>query len=169
MSAANLLNTLPNDQARAALTNCCASTRWVEEMLARRLYADDAALFTASEAVAAKLTEPDWLEAFAAHPLIGDVESLRNKYAATKSIAAGEQSGVATASESTLQELATLNRAYADRFGFIFIVFATGKTADEMLAILNSRINNAREQELKTAAAEQLKITTLRLQTLATS
>jgi OHCU decarboxylase len=169
MSAADLLNSLPADEARAALANCCAATRWVDEMLARRLFADDAAVFTTAEAVASRLTEADWLEAFAAHPLIGDVDSLRPKYAATRQLAAGEQSGVAAASDDVLNELAALNRDYAARFGFIFIVFATGKSADEMLAMLKSRINNTREQELKNAAAEQLKITMLRLQRIAVS
>jgi 2-oxo-4-hydroxy-4-carboxy-5-ureidoimidazoline decarboxylase len=138
-------------------------------MLAARPFADDDAVEEAAEVAAASLGEHDWLEAFAAHPLIGDVDSLRKKYAATKSLAAREQSGVAAATEATLQELAALNREYADRFGFIFIVFATGKTADEMLAILKDRINNPRSRELLSAAGEQMKITKLRLQKLAAS
>lgn len=99
-------------------------------MLAARPFTDDNAAFAASESIAATLAEPDWLEAFAAHPLIGDVDSLRQKYAATKQLAAGEQSGVDDASDATLRELAALNQAYLAKFGFIFIVFATGKTAD---------------------------------------
>jgi 2-oxo-4-hydroxy-4-carboxy-5-ureidoimidazoline decarboxylase len=167
MSIAQTLNTRTEPQAREALTNCCASQAWVEAMLAARPFADDEAVEEAAEAAAAKLGEPDWLEAFAAHPLIGDVKSLRTKYAATKALAAGEQSGVAAASDATLQELATLNQEYRDRFGFIFIVFATGKTAEEMLAILEDRINNPRQRELLNAAGEQMKITKLRLQKLA--
>lgn len=167
MSITAKLNGLPDDDARAALTNCCAATEWVSGMLAARPFASDDALFAACDGVAATLTESDWLEAFAAHPLIGDVDSLRKKYAATKQLAAGEQSGVDAASEITLRELAELNRDYAERFGFIFIVFATGKTADEMLAILRSRIDNSRNQELANAAAEQLKITRLRIEKLA--
>jgi OHCU decarboxylase len=122
-------------------------------------------LLAAADA-ALPLTEADWLEAFAAHPLIGDVDSLRAKYAATKTLAAGEQSGVASAGEATLAALAEVNRAYRDKFGFIFIVFATGKSAAEMLAILKSRIDNSREQEIRNAAVEQMKITRLRLQKL---
>jgi 2-oxo-4-hydroxy-4-carboxy-5-ureidoimidazoline decarboxylase len=158
---------MTEDQARAALTTCCASTAWVEGMLSRRLFAEDAAVFAAATTIALGLREADWLEAFAAHPIIGDVESLRAKYAASKPLAAGEQVGVAKASEATLRELASLNKEYRDRFGFIFIVFATGKTADEMLALLKSRINNTRDEELSRAAAEQMKITELRLQKLA--
>jgi OHCU decarboxylase len=167
MSITAKLNGLSDDDARAALTNCCAAQKWVSSLLAYRPFANDDTLFAACDAAAAALTEPDWLEAFAAHPLIGDVDSLRKKYAATKQLAVGEQSGVDVASETTLRELAELNRTYAERFGFIFIVFATGKTADEMLGILKSRINNSRDQELAIAAAEQLKITRLRLEKLA--
>ncbi|BBO32460.1 2-oxo-4-hydroxy-4-carboxy-5-ureidoimidazoline decarboxylase [Lacipirellula parvula] len=167
MSIAAKLKDLPDEDARAALANCCAAVNWVSGMLAARPFTSDDALFAACDAVAATLTEPDWLEAFAAHPLIGDVDSLRKKYASTKQLAAGEQSGVDAASETTLRELAELNRDYAERFGFIFIVFATGKTADEMLAILKSRIHNSRDQEVANAAAEQLKITRLRLTKLA--
>ena len=167
MSIAQTLNAMTESQAREALTNCCASQAWVESMLAARPYLDDDAVEEAAEAAAANLTERDWLEAFAAHPLIGDVESLREKYAATKSLAANEQSGVAAASDETLHEFAKLNREYAERFGFIFIIFATGKSADEMLAILKDRLNNPRQRELLNAAGEQMKITKLRLQKLA--
>lgn len=169
MSITAKLNGLSDDDARAAFANCCAADKWVSGMLAACPFASDDALFAACDGVAATLTDSDWLEAFAAHPLIGDVDSLRKKYAVTKQLAAGEQSGVEAASESTLHELAELNRVYAERFGFIFIVFATGKTADEMLAILKSRVNNSRDQELVNAVAEQLKITRLRLTKLAGS
>jgi 2-oxo-4-hydroxy-4-carboxy-5-ureidoimidazoline decarboxylase len=169
MSLSAKLSGLTDDDARTAFTNCCAAKKWVNGMLAARPFASGDALFAACDAVAATLSESDWLEAFAAHPLIGDVDSLRKKYAATKQLAAGEQSGVDAASEVTLRELAELNQAYLARFGFIFIVFATGKTADKMLAILKSRIDNSREQEIAIAAAEQLKITRLRLARLADS
>ncbi|MBL9164484.1 MAG: 2-oxo-4-hydroxy-4-carboxy-5-ureidoimidazoline decarboxylase [Planctomycetaceae bacterium] len=166
---ASTLNGLNADDARTALTNCCAAEKWVEGMLVARPFASDEALFAACDQVAATLAEPDWLEAFAAHPLIGDVDSLRHRYAATKQLAANEQAGVDAASEATLVELAELNRAYSARFGFIFIVFATGKRADEMLALLKSRIGNSRAQEITTAANEQLQITRLRLSKLANS
>ena len=168
-SIAGKLNSLVEDDARAALANCCAAEKWVSGMLSARPFASDDAVFAACDQVAATLSESDWLEAFAAHPLIGDVDSLRKRYDATKQLAAGEQLGVEAASETTLRGLAMLNAAYLQRFGFIFIVFATGKTADEMLAILRSRIGNGREQEIIHAAAEQLKITRLRLTKLAGS
>jgi 2-oxo-4-hydroxy-4-carboxy-5-ureidoimidazoline decarboxylase len=158
----------PNPEfVRHALLNCCASPAWVEGMLARRPFADDKAVIGAAAEVWSGLGSSDWLEAFAAHPMIGDVESLRKKYAATKKLAAVEQSGVADADEATLAELARLNREYRERFGFIFIVFASGKSAVEMLAMLKQRLEYPRDVELENAAAEQLKITQLRLQKLA--
>lgn len=167
MSIAALLNSMDDASARAALLNCCAAEAWVAGMLARLPFADDDAVHAAAEQVATTLAEADWLAAFAGHPMIGNVESLRAKYHSTKAMAAGEQAGVAAASDATLQQLVTLNKEYRDRFGFIFIVFATGKTADEMLGLLKARINNSREEELRNAAAEQLKITQLRLKKLA--
>jgi OHCU decarboxylase len=152
--------------ARALLTNCCAAAAWVDGMFARRPFANDDAVMAAADEVAGALGARDWLEAFAAHPLIGDVDSLRKKYAATKQLAAGEQAGVADADEATLGELVVLNQAYRDKFGFIFIVFATGKSAADMLAILKSRIGNSRDEELCNAAGEQMKIMKLRLQKL---
>lgn len=169
MTTADYLNSLSDADARASLANCCAATAWVEAMLGWRPFGDDDSL----QAIAAKcwrrLGEADWLEAFAAHPMIGDVNSLREKYAATKETAAGEQAGVAAASDETLADLAALNYEYVDRHGFIFIVFASGKSAEDMLALLAERIDNTRDQELLNAAEEQLKITQLRLRTLAVS
>jgi 2-oxo-4-hydroxy-4-carboxy-5-ureidoimidazoline decarboxylase len=167
MATSNFLNMLDDEKARAALTNCCAATRWVEHMLAARPFESDDAVHRAADEAFNTLSEEDWLEAFAGHPVIGDVESLREKYAATKRLAAGEQSGVTGADGNTLTELAAFNHNYLNRFGFIFIVFATGKTAAEMLAILRSRINNSREAEIYNAATEQQKISHLRLEKLA--
>jgi OHCU decarboxylase len=169
MSTATTLNAMDETNARVALTNCCAADAWVKRMLTQRPFADDDAVLAAAAAVAETLGDADWLEAFAAHPRIGDVDSLRKKYAATKNLAAGEQAGVDGAADLTLTELAALNRQYAERFGFIFIVFATGKSAAEMLTILKRRIDNTRDEELKNAAAEQLQITRLRLQKLASA
>ncbi len=111
-------------------------------------------------------TDADWLEAFAAHPRIGDVDALRAKFAATAAWASGEQAGVAGASESTLRALAEGNRDYEAKFGHIFIVCATGKTADEMLGLLRERLANEPDAELAVAAAEQAKITAIRLRKL---
>jgi 2-oxo-4-hydroxy-4-carboxy-5-ureidoimidazoline decarboxylase len=111
-------------------------------------------------------SEQDWKEAFARHPEIGDVESLKKKFASTAEWASGEQSGVNTATQQTIETLAEGNRAYKKKFGYIFIVCATGKSGKEMLEILQSRMTNDPEDEIQVAADEQNKITKLRLEKL---
>lgn len=167
MNLADLLNQHDIAAVRIELVKCCASSRWVDGMLAARPFADDNTVLQTAANCWWQLDQSDWLEAFAAHPKIGDVDSLRAKFANTRQWAGGEQAGVAGASEDVLQRLAELNDAYEKKFGYIFIVFATGKSADEMLAILESRLPNNAETELKIAAGEQLKITELRLRKLA--
>ena len=159
-------NDMPDAAARAALVQCCGSSRWVQAMLARRPFADTAAVFAAADEIDRTLTRTDWLEAFAAHPKIGDLASLRTKFATTAHLTSHEQQGVQQAAEATLLGLAEGNAAYEDRFGHIFIVCATGKTADEMLAMLRARLPNDAETELRIAAGEQAKITRLRLEKL---
>lgn len=105
-------------------------------------------------------TEAERLEAFSGHPQIGDMQALRNKYAVS---AGREQGQITSASEEVLLNLRDENKTYASKYGFIFIVCATGKAAPEMLAILRQRMRNDRATELDIAAGEQLKITELRL------
>jgi len=169
-SIGEYLNQLDPDPLRAALAKCCASERWIDRMIVERPFTVNNRLLLRDAAVVWwAMDREDWLEAFAAHPKIGDVESLRAKFAGTRTWAGSEQSGVTGASETTLSRLAELNREYEARFGYIFIVFATGKSADEMLAILESRLSNDPQTELQIAAAEQLKITQLRLRKLVPS
>jgi 2-oxo-4-hydroxy-4-carboxy-5-ureidoimidazoline decarboxylase len=151
------------------LERCCGASRWVVGVNGRRPFRDAASVFAAARDVFAELTEPDWLEAFRHHPRIGDIDSLRKKFATTREWAAGEQSGAAGAAEETLQALAEGNHLYEERFGFIFIICATGKSADEMLQLLRARLPNERSMELRLAAAEQEKITHLRLEKLLAS
>jgi 2-oxo-4-hydroxy-4-carboxy-5-ureidoimidazoline decarboxylase len=167
MKIATALNALDEAAARDALQKCCAAPAWIEQMLAHRPFADDKAVETAAVAIWWSLPHDEWHAAFAAHPKIGDVNSLKKKYASTSTWASNEQASVAQASDDTLQELARYNQDYEAKFGYIFIVCATGKSAAEMLAILKSRIGNDPAAELKIAAAEQLKITLLRLAKLA--
>lgn len=162
------LNALTPDSAREELARCCGSVRWVEGMLARRPFHDKSAARAASDAAWAETSEKDWLEAFSHHPRIGGKDALRAKFSATSSWAQSEQAGAASADEATLDALAKGNADYEARFGFIFIVCATGKTAPEMLALLRARLPNARASELKIAAAEQHKITKVRLEKLLT-
>ena len=114
-----------------------------------------------------QLGDGDWLEAFGHHPRIGeDPEELRKKFSDTASVASGEQSGVSSASDETLNALAKRNTEYFEKFAHIFIVCATGKSANEMLDILEQRIDNPPVNELRIAAGEQAKITRLRLEKL---
>ena len=159
-------NRLPATEAATALAQCCAAQDWVSGMVEARPFADAAQVLQAADRIWQGMDERNLLQAFEAHPQIGNVASLLEKYASTKAMAAGEQSAIATASEETLHELARSNRAYLAKFGFIFIVCATGKSAQEMLELLLARLPNSREQELRNAAEEQRKITAIRLKKL---
>lgn len=156
-------NQLSDVECQNALSQCCVATRWIEQMVAARPFSDADALYNTAEQIWAGLAMPDFLEAFEGHPKIGDVSSLKKKYASTKQLAAGEQSGASVASDEVLQALAAGNSEYEKRFGFIFIVCATGKSAEEMLVLLKARLDNDLTTELGIAAGEQAKITRLRL------
>lgn len=160
------LNALSHSDALSELAHCCGSTRWVYRMTTRRPFESNDELFQVADEMWRSLSESDWREAFTHHPQIGDIESLRKKFASTASWASSEQSGAINAREETLKDLAEGNRLYEERFGYIFIVCATGKSADEMLTILKSRLQNSPEDEIKIAAGEQAKITKLRLEKL---
>lgn len=134
-------------------------------MLAARPFSSADELFQKAEQFADTLEKADWLEAFSHHPKIGDLDSLRQKFSKEK-WAAGEQSSVASATDKLLEQLAQGNDAYLEKFGYIFIVCATGKSAEEMYAILQSRLANEDNKELKIAAGEQRKISKLRLEKL---
>jgi 2-oxo-4-hydroxy-4-carboxy-5-ureidoimidazoline decarboxylase len=162
-----VLNELSIEAARDALERCCGAGRWVDAMLGRRPFASTAALQTAAAEEGARLDRADLLEAFAHHPRIGtSVEDLRARFATTGAWASEEQAGVKQAGAAVLEALAAANVAYERRFGFIFIVCATGKSAGEMLALLEARLPNPPERELAIAAGEQAKITRLRLEKL---
>ena len=159
-------NVLSESKAIALLTSCCAAERWVKTLVQQRPYRHRVAFFEAAELLWQTMGETDYLEAFSAHPQIGDINTLREKFANTQALAANEQAAVNTADEQTLAALAEKNRVYLTRYGFIFIVFATGKSAKKMLGLLEERLGNTHEEELQIAAAEQFKITHLRLQQL---
>jgi OHCU decarboxylase len=160
------LNELPFDEAQAELLKCCGSRRWASEMAGSRPFATLDALLAEADRVWHSLREEDWLEAFRAHPKIGEKKAATTQSAEARKWSAQEQSGVAAASTTTINELAERNREYEDRFGFIFIVCASGKSSEEMLAIINGRMHNNPDAEIRTAAAEQSKITRLRLEKL---
>jgi allantoicase len=161
------LVTAVNAADAAVLTRCNGSHRWVEAMLAAGPFVSRAHLFGEAERLWWRLGDGDWKEAFTHHPRIGaDLATLRAKYARTADWSAGEQAGIAGAADDTLRALADGNAAYEARFGFLFLVCATGKSAAEMLALLDERMGNAPDAELRIAAGEQVKITRLRLEKL---
>lgn len=163
----DVINAWTEAEAKAAFLRCCGAMRWAQQLTARRPFAREGELLSVATEVWRALTAQDWREAFAAHPRIGeDPAALRNKFRLTAAWSAQEQAGVATASEMTLQALVDGNRAYETKFGYLFVVCASGKSADEMLALLQARLGNGPEEELRIAAAEQEKITRLRLQRL---
>ena len=161
------LNELSAHSAETEILKCCGSTRWARAMTDARPFDDAEHLLNEADRVWWSLSTADWLEAFLAHPKIGEKKAAAAAQAEqAQSWSAQEQSGVASASSQTKDELARLNREYESRFGFIFIVCASGKSSEEMLAILNSRIDNDRDTELRVAAEEQRKIMRLRLEKL---
>jgi 2-oxo-4-hydroxy-4-carboxy-5-ureidoimidazoline decarboxylase len=131
-----------------------------------RPYRDEPALLAAAERACAPLQRADWLEAFSHHPRIGERVALAERLPATASWSASEQAAAAGAGGEVLDALLRANRDYEARFGHIFIVCATGKSASEMLALLRERLANDPDHELAVAAAEQRKITALRLKKL---
>ncbi|HSS50371.1 MAG TPA: 2-oxo-4-hydroxy-4-carboxy-5-ureidoimidazoline decarboxylase [Thermoanaerobaculia bacterium] len=153
----DFFNSLPSGEAAEALLPCCGSRAWARRMAESRPFRDLAELREKSDAIWRSLGGEDWREAFATHPRIGEKGSRWSEQ---------EQAGARDANAETLAELIAANREYEARFGHIFIVCATGKTAAEMLGLLRHRLDNDREIELYIAAEEQRKIINLRLEKL---
>lgn len=151
------------EDARAHLRVCCGSDRWIERMLARRPFGSREQAVRAAREEWFTLGAEDWKEAFAHHPRIGDVDALREKFAATAALSAREQAGVDDAPGEVLQALADGNRAYEARFGYTFIVCASGRSAREMLDLLRTRLTHAPGDEIRVAAGEHARICQLRL------
>jgi 2-oxo-4-hydroxy-4-carboxy-5-ureidoimidazoline decarboxylase len=168
--SAVILDAMESATRRAALMRCCGSTAWVDGMIARHPLRTDARMHEVADEVWATMGREDILEAFSHHPRIGtSLEALRERFGETADWSSGEQASVADAQASVLEELRDGNVAYEARFGFIFIVCATGKSAAQMLALLRGRLNNEPGAELAVAAGEQGKIMHLRLDKLAES
>lgn len=154
-------NQLNNEAATKELFSCCSSSQWLALLMKDFPFASENDLVEKATAIwYDECEKEDWLESFTHHPKIGDAKSLQQKFAGK------EQAGVAEASAETLDALIKTNTEYKRKFGFIFIVCATGKTADEMLRLLNERLSNSKEEELNIAMGEQMKITILRFQKL---
>lgn len=166
MEGLERLNTLTQEEAESELLKACGSTLWARRMTEERPFRDLQGLLEKADAEWWVLDEEDWLEAFSRHPKIGEKASSHAQAEEASKWSAEEQSGASSADEETRRELAELNRAYLQKFGYIYIICATGKTADEMLAILKERLKNDPEVEIRNAAEEQRKITHLRLSKL---
>jgi len=160
------LNSLNADEAANELLQCCGSRRWATEMANRRPYASLETLITTAHETWWSLDQNDWLEAFRSHPKIGEKKAADKVSTQSQQWSGQEQSGVVNIAQQTVDSLAELNHAYEQKFGYIFIICATGKTSDEMLTALRERLHNDPVAELPIAAAEQSKITELRLKKL---
>jgi 2-oxo-4-hydroxy-4-carboxy-5-ureidoimidazoline decarboxylase len=147
----DILNSWSEAEASAAFRQCCGSTKWADQMTSARPFGSEAELLDAARQIWRDLPRADWLEALAAHARIGDVS-------------AREQAGIVGAPQAMFAALAEGNHRYEARFGHMFIVCASGKSAAEMLALLQERLPNNPDKELQIAALEQEKITLLRLQ-----
>jgi len=160
------LNQLPSQVAEAEFLKCCGSMNWARRMSDTRPFADLNHLTKEADRIWRSLTDDDWLEAFRAHPKIGEKKAEATQSARAQGWSAQEQSESQKTTEATKVALAQGNREYEERFGFIFIIFASGKSGEEILRALRARLVNERHDELRVAAEEQLKITQLRLQKL---
>ncbi|HYW13101.1 MAG TPA: 2-oxo-4-hydroxy-4-carboxy-5-ureidoimidazoline decarboxylase [Longimicrobium sp.] len=160
------LNALPAEDAERALLTCCGSRDWARRMADARPFADADALLSQADAIWWELDEADWREAFRSHPRIGERTTQAGQTGREQAWSAGEQAGMTTAADATRDALAEGNRAYEARFGHIYIVCATGRSADEMLALLQLRLANDAATELRVAAEEQRRITRIRLEKL---
>jgi len=160
------LNELSTREAAGEFLKCCGSKRWADAMTAARPFYTVDELLVKAGSVWWSLNDSDWLEAFRAHPKIGEQKAATLQSAEAQEWSAQEQSGVAHGSRQTISEIAQKNREYEEKFGFIFIVCATGKSSDEILAIINERMSNDPQTELRIAAEEQNRITRLRFEKL---
>ena len=142
------------------LIACCGSRAWASEVAGRRPYSDFHALLETADAIWSSLEPSDWLEAFAAHPRLGDSGGK------APDLSKREQSRIMDAADEALAELADLNRSYEARFGHVFLFAAAGRTASDVLAALRKRISNDPATELRVAVEQQRKITRLRLESM---
>jgi OHCU decarboxylase len=160
------LNSSSTADAEKEFLKCCGSKEWARRMVAERPFASLDELIEKADRIWWSLEPADWLKAFRSHPKIGEKKAAEQTSSEAQEWSEQEQAAVDNASFETAQTLAELNRKYEEKFGYIFIVCATGKSSEEMLSILRERFENDRDEELRIAAAEQAKITNLRLEKL---
>ncbi len=164
MITLNQLNSLSEQEAFAQLEQCCVSKTWINKMIRSRAFSSEKDLIQKAASIWYNdCSNEDFKQAFTGHPKIGNVESLKEKFANTKDWANNEQAKVAEANLETIEALAKANTLYENKFGYIFIVSASGKSASEMLAIINARMHHEKDDEIYVAMNEQHKITVIRL------
>ena len=156
-------DSIPEYDAFLLMESCCGSTSWAQGMVDRRPFGTLGVMLHEADELWWSLSPGDWREAFDHHPRIGERTSAVAQGERAARWSAGEQQGVGDAAADVRQALADGNREYEARFGHIYLVCATGKSAEEMLALLRSRMQNDSATELRVAAGEQAKITRLRL------
>ena len=157
------LNSLSPSQAEAEFLKCCGSKNWARQLTAARPFASFDELIAKADRIWWSLDSQDWLEAFHSHPKIGEKKAAAPTAVEAQRWSEDEQAAIRDSAEQTLEALAKLNQTYEENFGYIFIVCASGKSSEEMLVILRARLDNNPDAELRVAAAEQAKITQLRL------
>jgi OHCU decarboxylase len=166
-TALERLNALSREAAAAELLKCCGSQNWARRTADERPFDDLTQLLETADRIWWTLDRADWLEAFRHHPKIGEKRAAeRSVTAAARRWSEEEQSGTRAAAPQTMDALLAANRVYEQKFGYIFIVCATGKSTEEMLALLGARLGNDAGTELRIAAEEQRRITHLRLEKL---
>src|SRR5215213_10835206 len=152
------LDKMTESAAAELLADCCGSSRWVSEMIAARPFGSRDSVFSAADRIWSLLSASDWVEAFEHHPRIGERTSAVAQGVRAAEWSSREQAGIETAGDDLRKALAALNQEYERRFGYIYIVCATGKTPEEMLALADKRLRNAAAAEIRVAAEEQRKI-----------
>jgi len=166
-SGIHTINEMPSEEAQDAFEECCGSVRWASSLTRERPFMEAEDLHHAADRLWGRARDEDRLEAFSSHPKIGDIDSLRKKLYRSD-WALDEQDGTASASEQTLNALSQGNAAYENRFGYIFIICATGKSADEMRQELERRLENDPIVEMREASEQQRQIMHVRLAKLLT-
>ena len=166
MNSLDRLNSLSLLEAESEFLKCCGAKNWAARMVDQRPFIDVPQLLSKANDIWWSLATSDWLDAFRSHPKIGEKKAAQATSAEAQAWAEQEQAGTRAAAWEIMSELAHGNREYENKFGYIFIVCATGKTSAEMLAILRARLENDADTELRVAAEEQRQITELRLRKL---
>lgn len=160
------LDKMTESAAAELLADCCGSSRWVSGMIAARPFGSRDSVLSAADRIWSSLSASDWVEAFEHHPRIGERTSAVAQGERGAEWSSREQAGIETAGDDVRKALAGVNQEYERRFGYIYIVCATGKTPEEMLALAHKRLRNAAAAEVRVAAEEQRKITRMRLEKL---